>query len=114
MHPALADVVSHSFYDNELKTHEEAAARISNAPPPVSSTESERLPNAPLIFIDMPWVQATVGMKGGDAERRPRWHNPAEVDAVRRVLSLLKVRAKVSKSRRRWRFSRPIANRFGD
>ncbi|WP_024882355.1 AAA domain-containing protein [Methylosinus sp. LW3] len=97
MHPALADVVSHSFYDNELKTHEEAAARILSAPPPVSSTDSKRLPNGPLIFIDMPWVQATVGMKGGDAECRPRWHSPAEVDTVRRVLSLLKVREGLEK-----------------
>lgn len=97
MHPALADVVSHSFYDNELKTHEEAAARISNAPHPVSSIDSKRLPNAPLIFVDMPWVQGTVGMKGDDAERRPRWHNPAEVEVVRSVLSLLKVREGLEK-----------------
>lgn len=97
MHPSLAEVVSHCFYDNELKTHEDAAARISSASPPVSSTDSKRLPNAPLIFVDMPWVQEKVGMKGGDAERRPRWHNPAEVDAVRQVLSLLKVREGLEK-----------------
>ncbi|MGN7734732.1 AAA domain-containing protein [Ensifer sp. 22564] len=97
MHPALAEVVSHSFYDNELKTHEEAAARITGAPSPVSSSDSKRLPNAPLIFIDMPWVQATVGMKASDAERRPRWHNPAEVEAVRQILSLLKVRQSLEK-----------------
>ncbi|WP_370103474.1 AAA domain-containing protein [Bradyrhizobium yuanmingense] len=98
MHPALAEVVSHSFYDNELKTHEEAATRISSAPPSVLSTDSKRLPNAPLIFVDMPWVQATVGMKGGDAERRPRWHNPAEVETVRRLLSLLRVRDGLDKA----------------
>ena len=98
MHPALAEVVSHSFYDNELKTHDEAAARISSVPAPVSSTDTKRLPNAPLIFVDMPWIQATVGMKGGDAERRPRWHNPAEVDAVHGILSLLKVRSDLQKT----------------
>jgi hypothetical protein len=97
MHPALAEVVSHSFYDNELKTHDEAAARISGTPAPVSSSDTKRLPNAPLIFVDMPWIQATIGMKGGDAERRPRWHNPAEVDAVREILSLLKVRPDLEK-----------------
>jgi len=89
MHPALAEVVSYSFYDNELKTHDDAAARISNAPTPVFSCDSKRLPNAPLVFLNMPWIQATVGMKEGDAECRPRWHNPAEVEAVQRILSLL-------------------------
>uniref|UniRef100_UPI000563E652 C-terminal helicase domain-containing protein n=1 Tax=Brucella rhizosphaerae TaxID=571254 RepID=UPI000563E652 len=30
-------------------------------------------------------------------ERRPRWHNPAEVEAVRQILSLLKVRQSLEK-----------------
>ena len=97
MHPALAEIVSHSFYHDELKTHEEAATRIAGEQFPVSSTDSKRLPNAPLVYVNMPWVQATVGMKADDAERRPRWHNPTEVDAVRRILSLLKVREALEK-----------------
>lgn len=97
MHPALAEIVSHSFYDNELKTHKDAAARITGASSPVSSSDSKRLPSAPFIFIDMPWVQTTVGMKASDAERRPRWHNPAEVEAVRQILSLLKIRQGLEK-----------------
>jgi hypothetical protein len=92
MHPALAEIVSHSFYDDELKTHEQATALFNETPAPVISADSKRLPNAPLVFIDMPWVQSTIGMKSEDAERRPRWHNPAEVEVVRRVLSLLTVR----------------------
>lgn len=92
MHPALAEVVSHSFYDNELKTHDEAAARISGTPAPVSSSDTKRLPNAPLIFVDMPWIQVTIGMKGGDAERRLRWHNPRSRRGPRNSLLLLKVR----------------------
>ncbi|MBK1793196.1 hypothetical protein JHL21_01625 [Devosia sp. WQ 349] len=92
MHPAFAEIVSHSFYDDGLETHELAAKRIATTPSPVSSRDSKRLPNAPLIFVDMPWVQTTIGMKADDAERRPRWHNPTEVRAVCQILELLKIR----------------------
>jgi hypothetical protein len=90
MHPAIASVVSHSFYDDELTSHENARNRFKTEPSPVSSLDTKRLPNAPIVFVDMPWLQDTVGMK--DAERRPRWHNPEEIEATTSILSLLKVR----------------------
>jgi len=38
-------------------------------------------------MVDMPYVQATIGQYVGDCF--PRWHNPAEVNAILKILSLL-------------------------
>lgn len=84
MHPAIASLVSRCFYARELKTHDECVARYASDPRPYSSSDLGRLPLSPIVIVDMPYVQSTVGQTKGD--QPPRWHNPLEVDAVIGVL----------------------------
>lgn len=85
MHPTIAGIISTAFYP-DLKTDAKAALRYAG-PAPVQSLDSTRLPNLPVVWIDMPSLQHTPGMTRG--ERYPRYHNPSEVTAVLKVLSLL-------------------------
>src|SRR5262249_55893463 len=52
------------------------------------SEDLYRLPMAPIVVIDMPYVQATLNLQRGDCY--PAWHNPMEVDAAVEVLSLIR------------------------
>lgn len=94
MHPAMARLVSRCFYDRKLHTHPTAIERFRTEPCPVMSSDTKRLPNAPIVMIDMPYVQSTVGMP--DAEKHPRWHNPEELEAVVQALKLLKPSSKAT------------------
>jgi len=80
MHPVIADLVSHAFYEDELKTHPSCEVRFAKKTRPFRSREGSKLPDLPILFIDMPPLQSTIGKKVG--EQRPRWHNPDEVEAV--------------------------------
>ncbi|MGA3124371.1 MAG: AAA domain-containing protein [Polyangiaceae bacterium] len=83
MDPAIAEVVSQSFYQARLKTEERRAERAETAAPPFA--QGPPLPSSPLVVVDFPHVSSTG--RGRPAEvGRPRWHNPAEVDAVIDVL----------------------------
>lgn len=95
MHPAIARLVSRAFYDEGLDTHPSAVQRFGDAPCPVTTMDSKRLPSAPIIMVDMPYVQSTVKMD--EAERYPRWHNPDELGAVLEILQLLSPSQNVSK-----------------
>lgn len=90
MHPAIARLVSDGFYDRKLLTDDDAVRRFKDRPSPVVSTDATRLPQSPIVFVDMPYVQSTMGKR--DIERRPPWHNREEIDAVVDVLRLLKPR----------------------
>ena len=96
MHPAIAQLVSHCFYENRLKTHPTAVERFDKEVSPVKSANSKRLPDAPITMIEMPYIQNTVGMR--EAEKNPRWHNPSEVDAVVDVIQLLRARGDAAPS----------------
>lgn len=87
MHPDIASLVSRCFYDRTLTSHPECVARFQTLQRPFASNDTTRLPMTPIVVIDMPYVQAKIGGDHGD--RYPRWHNPAEVRAVRELLSLL-------------------------
>lgn len=95
MHPAIARVVSNSFYKKELKTDPEREAEFLAATAPVQSFDKARLPDCPLVWVDMPWVQNTKHLKEGDVP--PVWQNPDEVKAVLRTLWLIRARKGVSK-----------------
>ncbi len=86
MHPAIADLVSRCFY-GDLKTDPGCQKRFESLTHPFASSDLTRLPLAPIVVIDMPYVQATVGQKNGDMG--PAWHNPMEVAATVEVLSML-------------------------
>lgn len=87
MHPAIARLVSASFYKDQLYTDASAAERF-NKVGPIRSVDEKRLSDSPIVFIDMPYLQKQIGAK--EYEKSPRFHNPTEVAAVIEVLSLLR------------------------
>jgi len=87
MHPVIARMVSRCFY-GDLDTDPECAARFRKEQRPFDSLDVNRLPTAPIVVIDMPYVQATMKQTIGD--RPPVWHNPSEVEAAVEALSLLR------------------------
>ncbi len=88
MHPVLGALISETFYEGKIRTFPKAAERFHTEVPPVASADPVRLPDAPLVFVDLPYVQSTVGMK--PPESRPRWTNRMEAAACVDVLSLLR------------------------
>lgn len=88
MHPAIARLVSKCFYDGALDTHPDCRKRFETEERPFRSADPTCLPEKPIVVVDMPSLQATIDKKSGD--RRPRWHNPDEVNAVLDVLKQLR------------------------
>jgi hypothetical protein len=89
MDPAIAEIVSRSFYGGSLHTEANRAALAETHAPPFVSVSP--LPASPVVVVDFPHVSATA--KATPMERgRPRWHNPAEIDAVMDVLAHVRAR----------------------
>jgi hypothetical protein len=88
MHPIIAELVSRCFYDNELKTDTKREEKFKREKPPFTTLDQKRLPTHPIVVVDMPYLQDTIGMT--KAERLPRWHNPDETTACVEILSLLR------------------------
>lgn len=92
MHPAIARIVSACFYDGELTTNPAKEQKFLTTPPPFTSADANRLPEYPVVFIDMPYGREEA--PGGRAgERRPPWSNPAEAAAAVSALELLRARS---------------------
>lgn len=83
MDPAIAEIISRVFYGGTLKTNAARAAVAEAAPAPVRF--SGGLPLSPVVAVDFPHVSQT-GKAGALERGQPRWHNPAEIDAVIDVL----------------------------
>ena len=96
MHPVLGELISETFYDGKVKTFPKAAERFLKGDPPLASADTSRLPDAPLVFVDLPYVQDTVGMK--PPESTPRWLNRAEAVACVDVLSLMRAHPNAKKT----------------
>ena len=90
MHPVIARLVSGCFYGGELSTHQEAVDRFNAAKCPIGTSDIRRVPDVPILVVDMPYVQTTGNMR--HAEEHPRWRNQLEVDAVVKILRLLKAK----------------------
>lgn len=88
MHPAIANLISKSFYDGELETAETRKEFFRENNPPFGSIDPRRIPERPIVFVDMPYVQEKIGAVEGD--RFPRWCNDGEVEAVIEVLTTLR------------------------
>lgn len=85
MHPAIARLISASFYDNALLTDDDCKRRYREEPTPfLISQNGAHLPTSPIVIVDMPYVQSTIGRQ--QIEQLPRYHNPEEVDTVIDVL----------------------------
>lgn len=90
MHPALARIVSHVFYDRALETADELRAlRRQDLKPFHYVRHADKL-DAPMVMVCTPYAQVVHGQKY--EEKGPAYHNPSEVDAVIEVLA--SVRAK--------------------
>lgn len=88
MDDAIAQIVA-TFYPGGLKT--EAKRALAEQSGPSRFEHVTPLPRSPVVVIDFPHV-STSGRRDGFEGHRPRWHNPAEVQAVIDVLK--HVRAK--------------------
>lgn len=84
MHPAIATVISECFYNKRLMNGQGVEERFANEMPPFEVLNASFV--SPIVVIDMPYVQR----QAGAAEELPLYHNPAEIEAVVRVLSVLR------------------------
>jgi AAA domain-containing protein len=91
MHPAIARIVSRCFYDGELTTNRKKEEKFLSSALPFLSTDPKRLPEYPILFIDLPYSREEApGGRSGD--RPPPWSNLDEAKAAVDALSLLRVR----------------------
>lgn len=92
MHPAMARLIGNTFYPAQagtaLSTHADSEKRFATAPCPVRSRDSVRLPEVPILLVDMETRQAGGGRIRG--EETPRWHNGEEREALRLILGQLR------------------------
>lgn len=89
MDPAIARIISHAFYQDQLDTYEERAREATTKPPPVTTLGA--LTNSPVVVVDFRHVSSSGS--GATLERgRPRWHNPAELQSVIDALRHLRAR----------------------
>lgn len=91
MHPDIAQLISHVFYKNILETaqdridyHKSKTYQI----PFIFDDSILKENSSSIIWIDMPDVQTTLGQK--NPEKKPKWHNPSEVDVIISLLSKIK------------------------
>ncbi len=91
MHPVIATMIANAFYADKtsppLITHPEAKKRFESEPCPIVFKDEHKLPNAPIVLIDMPARQKSAGRVKG--EEYPRFHNSAEREAVGSIMSLV-------------------------
>ncbi len=87
MHPAIADLVSQCFYKNKLETSEERIKYCESTSPPVFLKNTSDEFQLPITWIDMPWVQNTIGKQVG--EETPRYTNREEIEAIQIVIENL-------------------------
>lgn len=94
MHPVIATMIADAFYNDKtslpLVTHPEASERFETELCPIVFIDQQKLPNAPIVLIDMPARQMSAGRVTG--EQYPRWHNTAEREAAVRILSLIEAK----------------------
>ncbi len=87
MHPEIAALVSHTFYDGTLATDPEREAQFAQELPPFNLLPESRLPNTPIVVVTMPDVQSQMHQKRGDLS--PPWWNEDEAAVVLDVLAVL-------------------------
>lgn len=95
MHPAIADLVSETFYDGALGTAEQTRAKRQAEYCPFEIVDAKSFLSSPIVVIDMPWSQKSSDRRV--SERTPAYHNLAEEDAVVEILSALRPLAYVKK-----------------
>jgi hypothetical protein len=89
MDPAIAEIVSKTFYGGRLTTEANRVREAEAQDSPIIHLGA--LPNSPVVVVNFPHVSAS-GQASAIERDRPRWHNPAEVSAVIDVLRLIRPR----------------------
>jgi hypothetical protein len=89
MHPTICDLISHCFYKRKLRTHDEAVKRFEAKAPPFLITAGGWMPEARIVFVDLPWIQEVHYATGeeGESEGKRRYSNKAEIEVVCQALS---------------------------
>lgn len=93
MHPDIAGLVSRCFYNSEIRTSDQARMKFNSEECPVVPSIGSPIPDVPIVIVDMPYEQATKGLR--DVEQIPRYTNDREVAVVRELLKSLQVRDSV-------------------
>ncbi|QNH35634.1 AAA domain-containing protein [Aminobacter sp. MDW-2] len=97
MHPAIARVVSETFYEGDLKTFAKKEIEFLSFPPPIVFDDSTATPNSPIVFVDLPYSRkALPGTDYGDSEK-PFRVNRSEAQVCSKVLGSLRVAAGLPK-----------------
>jgi hypothetical protein len=89
MHPAIARIVSKCFYEGTLTTNLRKEKQFLTDKPPLNSIDPQRLPQTPIVFIDVPYGREE-GPGGQSRDRYPPWWNPVELSASVKALGLLR------------------------
>lgn len=87
MHPAIARIVSHCFYEDRLSTDPNREKKFIAEAPPFQSSDFDRFPSEPVVVVNMPYLQEQIGQR--EEDQRPPWRNASEVTAVVNALALL-------------------------
>lgn len=85
MHPAIARLVSETFYKRSLQTPDDVRQKFASGMSPFVFKSGTAIPASPIVFVDMPFVQSTIGKR--ESEQKPRYHNPDEIGAVVELLA---------------------------
>jgi hypothetical protein len=95
MHPAIARVVSHTFYRDTLQSATTCVEHYQTHNSPIRTHHPAQIPIEPIVWVETPWIQERAGHSFG--EKRPGPHNPAEVAVVVEILSALEPIAQARK-----------------
>lgn len=87
MHPSIAKIVSKVFYKETLQSDPDCINRFSTTNPPYQST-GKFSNQSPVVFVNMPYVQSTIGKS--NIEKSPRYYNEEEIEAVVEILKGIK------------------------
>jgi hypothetical protein len=87
MHPAIATLVAECFYPGKdrLVTALKSEEKFATSQPPFDFADN-RLPASPIVVVDMPYVQRRPGAR----DQLPIYHNPAELEVVKTILSAVR------------------------
>lgn len=86
MHPTIGELISEAYYGGELRNR---TVRDSGEIEPTvlhPFTAPEGIADRAIVWLDVPWVEHGGEHEIGHTDGRPRYTNPAEVEAVRALL----------------------------
>ena len=89
MHPDICELVSNTFYGGGLVTSAKREIEARSQEKAFNSKDTSRLPNGPVVIVDMPYERS--GSRRGRIEREPRFTNEIEIAKVVELIAQLSV-----------------------